>query len=179
MNFRQQRIEWMFLLRELALVIFLLHELDLFTAGLRSKEYYDMFTHQQKRQYNRTQYHNLWHKRHACLRFWIVNVFPLMYCGKSKQASQHTTTPTCIILNSRWLSETPGSTNKNGIWYHRTLHDKRCITFLYKQTSNRCSNGTCWIRKGEALTVQTVLFITVGKITKEQKGRFGNLSYLK
>jgi len=35
-----------FLLRELVCIIFLLHELDLFTTGLHSKEYYDMFTHQ-------------------------------------------------------------------------------------------------------------------------------------
>ena len=59
MNFRQQRIQRVFLLRELAFVLFLLHELDLFTTCLHLKEYYGMFTLQQLRQYNRTQYHNL------------------------------------------------------------------------------------------------------------------------
>ena len=41
MNVRQQRIKAVFLLRELAFVLFLLHELDHFTTGLHSKEYHD------------------------------------------------------------------------------------------------------------------------------------------
>jgi len=41
MNVRQQRIEGVFLLRELAFVIFLLHEFDHLTTGSNSKEYHD------------------------------------------------------------------------------------------------------------------------------------------
>jgi len=41
MNVRQQRIKGVFLLRELAFVLFLLHELDHFATGLHSKEYQD------------------------------------------------------------------------------------------------------------------------------------------
>ena len=41
MNVRQQSIEEVFLLRELALATFLLHELVHFTTGSISKEYQD------------------------------------------------------------------------------------------------------------------------------------------
>jgi len=96
------------------------------------------------------------HKIHDCFRAWIVKVFPLMYCRKSKQTSQHTTTSTCIILNSRWLSETPGSTNKNGIWYHLTPYvefrfstNKQAIAVQMAPAGSvkvkRCLYRLCWL----------------------------------
>ena len=116
------------------------------------------------------------HKRHDCFRSWLVKVFSLMYWIIKAGI-------TAYYNIDMYNTQLPLIIRDAGVyqqeWHIIPLDSTRWIPFLYKRTSNSCSNGTCWIRKGEALPVYSVLISTVRKKTKEQKGRFGNLRYLK